>query len=92
MPDIYTSLASKIVKEQEAVIGPLAWTEAKKVSGIQVADNTIKIKGDGKATLEKLVNQYAGLFGRASIEVCKEAVRKLIADVDQKDIPKILLS
>lgn len=91
MADIYVSLASKIIKEQEAVIGPLAWSEASKVSGLKVSDHTVVIEGDGKQALEKLVNQYEGLFGRASVEVCKDAVKSLISDVDPKELPEVLL-
>ncbi|MEO8580962.1 MAG: hypothetical protein ABI425_00100 [Patescibacteria group bacterium] len=91
MPDIYVSLASKIIKDQEAVIGPLAWSEAGKVKGIKVIDHTVEISGDGKQTLGKLVSQYEGLFGRASVEVCRDAIRKLIVDVDPKELPDILL-
>ena len=92
MTDIYTTLASKIIKEQEAVIGPLAWSEAGKVKGLKVSDHTISIKGDGKIILEALVDQYSTLFGRASIEVCKDAVKNLITDLDEASLPKILPS
>ena len=92
MSDIYTTLANKIIKEQEAVIGPLAWSEAGKVKGLKVTDHSILIKGEGKVILESLVNQYSTLFGRASIEVCKDAVRTLVTNLDQAQLPKILLS
>lgn len=92
MADIFVNLASKIIKEQEAVVGPLAWSEARKVEGLKITDHTVDIQGDGKAALEKLVKQYALLFGQASIEVCRGAVKNLISDVDPKDLPKVLLS
>lgn len=91
MESAYTTLASAIIKKQELVIGPLAWTEASKVSGIVIKDHGISIKGDGKKILERLVNQYAALFGPASIEACKDAVRKLIAGVDKNELPRLLL-
>jgi hypothetical protein len=90
MSDIYVSLANKIIKEQEAVIGPLAWSEAKKVKGLRVTDRTVAFEGDVKQTLENLVNQYKALFGRASVEVCKDAIRTMIDDVNPKELPEIL--
>lgn len=90
MVDIYITLATKIIKEQEAVIGPLAWSEASKVKGLTVKDHDIDLKGEGKSILEALVNQYSTLFGQASIEVCKDAVRKLAATMDKNTLPAIL--
>lgn len=90
MPTVFVTLASKIIQEQEAVIGPLAWSEASKVEGLTVTDHTVDIKGDAKTTLGKLVSRYEGLFGRASVEVCRDAVRKLVADIDPKELPEVL--
>lgn len=91
MSDIYISFASAIIKQQESIVGPLAWGEAKKVPGLVVEDHKIAIKGNGKIILEKLVNQYATLFGRASVEACRDAVHRLISDVNKNDIPSLLL-
>lgn len=91
MSTVFVTLANKIIKHQEDVIGPLAWSEASKVEGLKVSDHTVSIEGDGKQALEKLVNQYKGLFGRASVEVCKDAVKTLISDIDPKDLPEVLL-
>ncbi len=91
MINVFVMLASKIIQDQEAVIGPLAWSEAEKVKGIKISNKTVDIDGDGKQTLERLVNQYEGLFGRASVEVCKDAIRKLMSDIDPKDLPEVLL-
>lgn len=88
--DTYTSIASAIIKQQETIVGPLAWAEAKKVSGLVVEDNKVSIKGEGKETLGKLVNQYATLFGQASIEACKNAVRKFAPDMDKSELPSVL--
>lgn len=92
MSDTLATLATAIIKEQELVVGPLAWVEANKVSGLTVKDHTISVKdgGEGKKVLESLVKQYGNLFGQASIEVCKDAVKKLLAGVDKKDVPEIL--
>ena len=89
-----TPIAARIIKEQELVIGPLAWDEAKKVQGLNIIDSKkgeIELtNGDPKAVVDRLVNQYERLFGRASHEVCREAVTALVADLQPSDVPSSL--
>lgn len=82
---------SRIIKEQTAIIGPIALDQAKKVSGLDVSsiDNVV-IAGNKKEVLENLVNQYAKLFGKASIEVCKEAFASFSDKIPVGDVPDIL--
>ena len=86
------TIAEKIIKEQELVIGPLAWSEAGKVAGMQVAaDHSVTIQnGDPKAAVDRLVAQYERLFGRASHEVCREAVAVLVKAMAPADVPSSL--
>lgn len=89
----YPQLASKIIKEQELIIGPIAWDEAGKISGlhvINIKEGEVTIEGDEKEVLTKLVAQYGRLFGRASIEVCKEAVSDLVHQVPAENLPESL--
>ena len=89
--DIYSQAISQIIKQQELIIGPLALNHAKGISGLDIiSDSDIKIKGDGKAVLENLVKQYARLFGQASVEVCKDAVKEIKPPVPSNDLPEIL--
>ena len=89
--DIYSQAISQIIKQQELIIGPLALNQAKVISGLDIiSDSDIKIKGDGKAVLENLVKQYARLFGQASVEVCKDAVKEIKPPVPSNDLPEIL--
>jgi translation initiation factor 2 alpha subunit (eIF-2alpha) len=86
-------IALRIIKAQEMIIGPLAWDEAKKVSGFLVIDQKkeeVSFNGDAKEILNKLVVQYEHLFGRASDEVCKEAVQDLIAEMKPDEVPESL--
>jgi hypothetical protein len=86
-------IAEKIIEEQELVIGPLAWSEAEKVQGLQVnyvRHEVALLNGDPKETVNRLVGQYERLFGRASHEVCKEAVANLIKGLAQADVPSSL--
>lgn len=87
-------IAGKIIKEQELVIGPLAWTEAEKVRGLHVVNETsgevALSNGDPKEVINQLVNQYERLFGQASHEVCREAVAVLIRGLAPADVPSSL--
>ena len=87
---IFDQISIRIIKEQELVIGPVAWEEAKKVSGFHIVDQnagTVTFDGDPKEVLTRLVAQYSRLFGQVSKEVCKEAVQDLLAELPSGDIP-----
>lgn len=89
MPEVAV-LAERIIREQELIMGPLAWREAEKVSGLSVKDHKVRVVGNAKAVLARLVDQYEGLFGPASVEVCREAVRAIIGDIPAELVPEIL--
>jgi hypothetical protein len=91
--DMYTQFAQKIIKEQEGIIGPIAYEQASKVPGLTIDPKThiVMLEGDKKMILENLVKQYELLFGRVSIEICKEAVRSDIATTPRDQIPQVLL-
>lgn len=91
-PQQAQSLVARIIKEQEFIIGPVAWEEAGKVSGlhVNVKAHEVNVEGDPKEVLEKLVTQYERLFGQASREVCRDAVRPILAQVPDNEIPAIL--
>jgi hypothetical protein len=91
--NIFDQISVKIIQEQELIIGPVAWEEAKKVPGFHVIDQKkgeVSFDGDGKEVLNSLVAQYARLFGKASNEVCKEAAHDLIAGLSPDQIPSSL--
>lgn len=89
--NLYEQVATQIVKDQEAVIGPLAFDQARKVAGIQIDLNgKVKISGNGKEILTSLVKVYSEFFGQASVEVCKEAVREVNPSVPKEELPDIL--
>ncbi len=87
----FEALIKSIISQQELIIGPVAIEEANKVSGLKVSHDltSISIEGDGKVVLENLVKQYASLFGRVSVEVCKEAILTS-AGVSKENLPDIL--
>lgn len=89
--DPFAQAVSRIIKEQQEIIGPIAIEQAKKVDGLQVINtNDVTISGDKKDVLTKLVNQYAGLFGKASIEICKEAFQPFSSKIPAADVPDVL--
>lgn len=90
--DILAQAAQKIIQEQEKIIGPIALEQARKVQGLSVnwEKREVNLAGNEKEVLEKLVNQYASLFGQASVEVCKEATRKILVGVSKDSIPSLL--
>lgn len=90
--DTILKIPIRIIKEQELVIGPLAWDEARKVSGLTIDQehNSVSFTGDSKDTINRLVAQYEKIFGKASHAVCKEAVQDIIAEIPPEQIPESL--
>lgn len=89
--DTFAAAASRIIKEQQAIVGPLALDQAKKVSGLSLTSvDDVKVSGSGKTALDNLVKQYAKLFGQASVEVCKEAFEPFSDKLPPSDIPDVL--
>ncbi len=74
------------------MIGPLAWSEAGKVVGLMInpAHDGVSFSGDDKDIINHLVAQYERIFGKASHEVCKEAVQDLIAELSPEEVPSSL--
>ena len=89
---IFAKMAEKIIAEQETIIGPIALEQARKVSGLKVdwQKHEVSIEGNETEVIEKLVEQYEHLFGKASVEACKEAVHDIISQVPKDKIPSLL--
>ena len=86
------SLVLEIVQSQSRIIGPVAWDEAMKVPGLttDIKNNSLSVNGDPKIVLEKLVGRYEGLFGNASLQICREAASKFISQIPPEQMPTIL--
>ncbi len=94
MGDLVTVVQS-IILSQQNVVGPLALEQANTVSGILVDENgkvkiTLKKDATSKDILQKLVKKYEQLFGQASIEVCKDAIKESGVKLDESELPDIL--
>lgn len=90
---IFDQIFVRIIQEQELVIGPLAWDEAQKVSGLKVVNQKpgeVHFEGEGKEILTKLVAQYSRLFGKVSEQVCKDAAQSLLVELPPDQIPDTL--
>jgi hypothetical protein len=90
--DAILQIPIRIIKEQALVIGPLAWDEAKKVTGLTIdqSHESASFSGDEKDIINKLVARYERIFGKASHAVCRDAVQDLIAQMKPNDVPESL--
>jgi hypothetical protein len=90
--DTYAKIAIKIIQEQEGIIGPIALEQANKVAGLSVdwGKHEVAITGDERDVVDHLVAQYEHLFGRASVEVCREAVKDIVISLPQNQRPQSL--
>jgi hypothetical protein len=89
--DVYAEIVRKIIEQQEAIIGPLAVEQAKRVKDLRVNwPDEVKVSGDAQSAIDQLVAQYERLFGRLSVEVCKDATAHLVAQLPPDKQPKTL--
>ena len=88
----FDKISIRIIREQELIIGPLAWDEAGKGSGLIIDYSTkaVTFSGDAKDVINRLVAQYEKLFGKASHEVCREAAQDLLAELPPEQVPASL--
>jgi len=90
--DVYAQIATKIIAQQETIIGPVAVEQAKAVSGLKVDwdKHQVTVTGNEQSVINKLVDQYKELFGKISVEVCKDAASKLISQLPADKQPSSL--
>ena len=95
MSDIstYIQIVSSVISAQGQVMGPLAINEARKVPGLVFSNSNfehVTISGEPGVVITGLVRQYERVFGTASIEVCKDAVKEIKPSVSPEFLPEIL--
>lgn len=92
MDTLYQRIASTIIKEQEAIIGPVAIEQAKRVQGLSVdwAKHSVQFSGSETSAIDDLVRQYEHLFGKLSVEVCRDATASLVAQLPKDKQPTML--
>ncbi len=89
---IFDQIAEKIIEQQEAIIGPVAVDQAKKVKELKIdwPQHEVDISGSPQTAIDELVEQYKELFGQIAVETCKEAVSKYLSQIPAEQQPKSL--
>ena len=90
--EVYEEIIKRIIQGQEAIIGPVAIEQAEHTPGLKVNwdKKEVKVTGDGNKVIDTLVNQYKELFGKISVEVCREAAEPLVDKLPKGHLPKSL--
>lgn len=92
--DPLVQIAQKIIEKQSTIIGPIAVEQAQSIPGLNVRwDNNsheVSFTGDGVKLVDSLVRKYEALFGKISVEVCKEAASSLLSKLPESKHPKTL--
>ena len=86
------TLIRAIVSGQKQIIGPMAVEQANHVEGLKITQSleTIEEIGDGDQLLKSLISEYEKLFGQASVEACKESIKKIIPSISSNKVPEFL--
>lgn len=90
--EVYSQIVERIISHQESIIGPIAVEQAEHVRNLKVDwdKKDISVSGDGAKVIDDLVNQYKELFGKISVEVCREAAEPLMKKLPEGKLPKTL--
>ncbi len=94
IPTLYNKIAARIIKQQEELIGSIAWTLARKVTGITIAKtNTpedVVIADTPKEVINSLVAVCEFIWGRLGKMQCIEATADITRSMRTEDIPDSL--
>jgi len=90
--DVFGQIVVKIIKAQEAIIGPVAIEQAERVPHLKIdwEKQEVDIDGDKSQAVNALVAVYQELFGQISKEVSKEAAAPLLGQVPSGELPEAL--
>jgi nitric oxide reductase large subunit len=90
--NVYAQIAVKIIKSQEAIIGPVAVEQASQVLNMKIdwPKHEVSIGGDEAKAIDQLIGKYKDLFGQISVEVSKEAASSLIGQLKTDKLPEAL--
>lgn len=76
--ELYNKIATVIIKQQKELIGDYAYTQLRDVQGIELKDGNVEIISNDKIqVLDNIIKVYYRLFGKVSVEVSKDAIKKL---------------
>lgn len=90
--EIFSQIAVQIVAEQKKIIGILAIEQASMVEGISFDPISHKpvIVGNGAQVIDALITQYRNFFGKAAVEVCRDAASPFISQLSTTQMPNML--
>jgi nitric oxide reductase large subunit len=90
--DVYAQIAVKIIKSQEAIIGPVAVEQAQRVPHLKVdwEHEKVTVSGNEASAITALIEVYKELFGQISVEVSKEAASSLVGQLSAGGLPEAL--
>jgi hypothetical protein len=90
--DLFSQIAEKIIEQQEAIIGPIAVEQAKQIHELVLnwPQHQVSVTGDPQQAIDELVEQYKELFGQIAVQVSKEAVANILAQIPPEQQPKSL--
>ena len=88
--ELFDQIAEKIIEQQEAVIGPIAVDQARKVSELTInwANHKVDISGNPQNAIDALVEQYKELFGQIAVQACKDAAIRYISQLPLEQQPQ----
>ena len=90
--DHFNQIALNIIREQALIIGPIAWEEANKIAGIEASSlaMAVVVTGSPQEVIDRLVGRFEQFFGKASHEVCRDAARTVVSQMQPEMIPASL--
>ena len=90
---IYNKILSRILQEQETILGSLAWQIAEKITGLTIVNKElfeVGIVGDPKTVIDNYVFRCERIFGSFARDASKQAALFLLAEMPIEDIPERL--
>ena len=81
----------RIIKEQELIVGPLAWGEARKVAGLSVdqAHNSVSLSGDEKEVVNRFISTFTSVSMKAAERFEHLTIQFLSPKTDRNENPKL---
>jgi len=72
-----TELIKEIIHEQSNIVGEkIALERALSTNVISFSKDKMTIKGSHEEAVKKLIKAYEEIFGKASVEVCEDVIKK----------------
>lgn len=91
--DKYVQAIKAITEVQSGIVGDsVAMSLANQVDGLKVDNSNVQIDGNPVSILDALVQKYSILFGKVSIDVSREAIKKSHINFLESELPEILLT